>query len=115
MSANIWSTDPGHIPAPASNYTSSEYSLIGNHTLSYAGGLQVWEGSNETVGTVTHGPLVMASRPDWAVKNQTRHYVVSKGAWKGRDVLHLWLAIEDKDSVANLFWARLYGGNASVR
>jgi hypothetical protein len=41
MSANIWSTDPGAIPAPADNQTDSELSLIGRHTLSYAGGLQL--------------------------------------------------------------------------
>jgi hypothetical protein len=113
MSANIWSTDPGAIPSPADSYTSSDYALIGNHTLSYAGGLQLWAGSNETVGTVTHGPLVMSTRPAWVVENQTRNYVVTKGGYEGRDVLRLWLRVEGDDAVANLFWARDGGGSAS--
>jgi hypothetical protein len=114
MSANIWSTDPGAIPAPADSYTASEYALIGNHTLSYAGGLQLWPDSNETVGTVTHGPLVMSTRPAWVVENQTRNYVVTKKGYEGKDVLRLWLRVDDDDAVANLFWARAGGGNASV-
>ncbi|KAF1939807.1 hypothetical protein EJ02DRAFT_351419, partial [Clathrospora elynae] len=109
MSANMASTTPGDIPLPAKNYTDAEYSLMARHTLSYAGGLSVWEGSNETMGTVTHGPLTMATRPDWEVVNQTRNYTVSIGYYEGRDVLHLWARNEEKYSISNIYWARAGG------
>jgi hypothetical protein len=106
VSVNLWSTDPGDIPAPADNYTDAEWALIGHHTLSYAGALQVWEGSNETTGTLTHGPLVMSSYPKWVVTNQTRNYTVSAKAHEGRDVLMLWSENIENDSVSRLYWAR---------
>ena len=108
MSANIASTNPAEFPNTDNDTTlnDSDYALIGRHQLSYAGELQLWEGSNETVGTLTHGPLTMANRPSWLRNNQTRHYAVSKDNFQGRDVLHLFIANEKNDSIANLFWAR---------
>ena len=106
VSVNLWSTDPGAIPAPADEYNDAEWALIGHHTLSYAGPLQVWEGSNETRGTLAHGPLVMSSYPKWVVTDQTRNYTVSAKAYEGRDVLLLWVQNIEKDSLGSLYWAR---------
>jgi hypothetical protein len=108
VSVNIWSTEPGAIPAPApaDNYTDADWALIGHHTLSYAGALQLWEGSNETTGTLTHGPLVMSSLPEWVVTNQTRNYTVSPNAHEERDVLMLWAENIENDIISRIYWAR---------
>ncbi|KAH7341191.1 Lipocalin-like domain-containing protein [Pyrenochaeta sp. MPI-SDFR-AT-0127] len=106
MSANMASTEPEHQVPNKENLTDFDYSMIGRHTLSYAGELHVWNGSNETAGTLTHGPLTMATRPRWLSRNQTRNYIVSKAAFEGKDVLHLWLRDEKEGKIANIFWAR---------
>ncbi|KAF7678989.1 hypothetical protein GT037_002737, partial [Alternaria burnsii] len=106
VSVNLWSIDPGAIPGPADEYNDVEWALIGHHMLSDAGPLQVWEGSNETRGTLTHGPLVMSSYPKWVVTDQTRNYTVSAKAYEGRDVLLLWVQNIEKDSLSSLYWAR---------
>ncbi|OAL47404.1 hypothetical protein IQ07DRAFT_115304 [Pyrenochaeta sp. DS3sAY3a] len=110
MSANIISNTPSQIAPVRPNNTAptdEDYILIGKHTLSYAGGLHAWPGSNATHGTLTHGPLTMATAPKWRGTNQTRNYVLTKGGFEGRDVLHLWLRNEEEDSIANLHWARI--------
>ncbi|KAF1850808.1 uncharacterized protein K460DRAFT_382394 [Cucurbitaria berberidis CBS 394.84] len=107
MSANLASTDPADTPpANHTELTDADFALIGRHSLNYAGELHVWEGSNETVGTLTHGPLTTSSRPSWLKTNQTRNYIVSKNNFEGRDVLHLWLRDEKQDNIANIIWAR---------
>lgn len=106
MSANMASADPEHQVPDKGNLTESDYAMIGRHSLNYAGELHVWNGSNETVGTLTHGPLIMATRPSFIAKSQTRNYIVSKGNDEGRDVLTLWVRDEKEDAVTNIFWAR---------
>jgi hypothetical protein len=108
MSANTASSIPEDIaPVRPGGPTAEDLILIGNHTISYAGVLSVKEGSNETHGTLTHGPLFMATIPSWRDRNMTRNYIIIKGDYEGRDVLHLWLRNEADDSIANIHWARL--------
>jgi hypothetical protein len=111
MSASITSRDAEHIPPnrDPEKPTDADYALMGRHILAYSGELHVaWENSTATVGRLTHGPLIMASRWTWLGTNQTRNYIVTKNANEtgGRDVLHLWLRQEEENTVANIYWVR---------
>ena len=109
MSANLMSTDPAHQVNQTGDLTDADFAKIARHSLSYAGELSVWEGSNETVGTLTHGPLLTSTRPKWLTTIQIRNYVFWEKNFEDRDVLHLWLRNETADSVANLWWVRPEG------
>ncbi|KAH7071807.1 Lipocalin-like domain-containing protein [Paraphoma chrysanthemicola] len=111
MSASITATEPEFLPpnrAPE-DPTHDDFALAGQHILAYAGELHLqWDNSTALVGRLTHGPLLMASRPGWLGTIQTRNYIVTRNASEtgGKDVLHLWARNETTKSVANIYWAR---------
>lgn len=114
MSANIVAPSALNVsdPEPASD---AAFAYIARRSLHYAGELSVWPGSNESVGTVTHGPLVVASRPSWLGVVQRRNYVVWKGEMGGKDMLHLWVRDEEEDAVGDIWWVRPEGwGNETI-
>ncbi|CBX99056.1 hypothetical protein LEMA_P082950.1 [Plenodomus lingam JN3] len=82
------------------------FAYIARRSLYYAGELSVWPGSNGSVGTLTHGPLVVASRPSWLGVVQRRNYVILRRGMGDRDVLHLWARDEEGDVVADIWWVR---------
>ncbi|KAF2849620.1 hypothetical protein T440DRAFT_533097 [Plenodomus tracheiphilus IPT5] len=115
MSANLFAPSALNASDPTSDSDAS-YAYIARRSLSYAGELSVWPGSNESVGTLTHGPLVVASVPSWMEVVQRRNYVVYKKEVEGRDVLRLWLREEEKDLQTDIWWVRPEGwGNETQR
>ncbi|KAF2870622.1 Lipocalin-like domain-containing protein [Massariosphaeria phaeospora] len=114
MSANIASTDADHRPLSVSypfkaNDSDADWAQVGKHTLAYAGQVSASEDSTTSSGTLTHGPLVVASIPSWVGTKQERNYTVYPKGVKGNenDVLHVWIRSEASGQVGNLFWERM--------
>lgn len=88
------------------NQSDAEWALVGKHTLAYAGGLSVKEGSTCENGTLYHGPLTVANVPSWVGTSQERNYTVFR-ADEGAVVLHIYTRDEVNKVMGNLFWERL--------
>ncbi|KAI0377955.1 Lipocalin-like domain-containing protein [Hypomontagnella monticulosa] len=83
--------------------TDAEWSLIGKHTLSYAGPFYVSETTDDVeVGQITHGPTDIAWLPSWVGKELQKNYTL----YDDKDVMRF--KTKSKKGVnADMFFTRL--------
>ncbi|PVH94647.1 hypothetical protein DM02DRAFT_539043, partial [Periconia macrospinosa] len=90
MSATLAATEPNLRPSNLSfpfspSDPDSLWSLVGKHTLAYAGPFSVSDAieADEVHGQIFHGPLVVANVPAWVGSRQVRNYTIFRGVAAG--------------------------------